>query len=243
MKNKLLHTGLATMLASSLHGAIVYQDNFDDDTLATNTGIGGGLQQFTTGGSMVDNGNLTAPSTGHNGRGNYMSLNSFDLTGGFTLTVSYDLLVGASVPGDANRSTFGLVDASATEARTNHFVSGTESISFVAFHPTSSLGLAFGGASVDSSLTIDETTAGFEDVVITVAANGIDYSYSVGGTSQSGMLATAFDFSKQYRFEGDFQDAEYYDVFESVTLEVVPEPSSTALLGLGGLALILRRRK
>ncbi len=33
-----------------------------------------------------------------------------------------------------------------------------------------------------------------------------------------------------------------YDV-DSLTLTQVPEPSSTALLGLGGLALILRRRK
>lgn len=31
--------------------------------------------------------------------------------------------------------------------------------------------------------------------------------------------------------------------FREVTLETIPEPSSTALLGLGGLALILRRRK
>ena len=32
-----------------------------------------------------------------------------------------------------------------------------------------------------------------------------------------------------------------YDVFGTAT--VVPEPTTTALLGLGGLALILRRRK
>ena len=31
--------------------------------------------------------------------------------------------------------------------------------------------------------------------------------------------------------------------FDNVRLDVVPEPSSTALLGLGGLALILRRKK
>lgn len=31
--------------------------------------------------------------------------------------------------------------------------------------------------------------------------------------------------------------------FQAVTMSVVPEPSSTALLGLGGLSLILRRRK
>ncbi len=40
--------------------------------------------------------------------------------------------------------------------------------------------------------------------------------------------------------EGTFTD--HFKV-EGSTLSVVPEPSSTALLGLGGLALILRRRK
>ncbi len=34
-----------------------------------------------------------------------------------------------------------------------------------------------------------------------------------------------------------------YASYDGVTLTAVPEPSSTALLGLGGLALILRRRK
>jgi hypothetical protein len=34
-----------------------------------------------------------------------------------------------------------------------------------------------------------------------------------------------------------------FHVFDNISVTSVPEPSSTALLGLGGLALILRRRK
>ena len=37
--------------------------------------------------------------------------------------------------------------------------------------------------------------------------------------------------------------SESYPEVDHITLSVVPEPSSAALLGLGGLALILRRRK
>lgn len=38
-------------------------------------------------------------------------------------------------------------------------------------------------------------------------------------------------------------NADYRSIVKGVGIEVVPEPSSAALLGLGGLALILRRRK
>ena len=38
------------------------------------------------------------------------------------------------------------------------------------------------------------------------------------------------------------QDSGYFDL-DDVNLSVIPEPTTTALLGLGGLALILRRRK
>ncbi|MBK1830703.1 PEP-CTERM sorting domain-containing protein [Verrucomicrobiaceae bacterium R5-34] len=218
--------------------------------MATNTGIGGGLSQIVagngsggaTGLSMTDDGNLTVPSSGHNDRGNFFTTDSYDLTGGFTLTVSYDLLSGAIVSGNASHSMFGLVPSTVAQARNSSVFTGSDTIAFTAVHGSSDTGLSFEGTNVDNSLNVD-STAGFQDIVISVAANGLDYTYSVDGVSQSGTLASAFDFTQEYRFEGYFQDSESYGVYESVTLEVVPEPSSAALLGLGGLALILRRRK
>jgi len=60
---------------------------------------------------------------------------------------------------------------------------------------------------------------------------------------------TATDYEAFYT-DGDLtiggdNSAAFADVFQvsGNTLSLVPEPSSTALLGLGGLALILRRRK
>ena len=105
------------MFAGQSSADIVFQDNFDNDGLATNAGTGGGLLQFTTAGSLTDDGNLTAPSTGHNGRGNFLTSNSFDLTGGFTLTASFDVSTGASVQGNASRAAIGLAPSTVAQAR------------------------------------------------------------------------------------------------------------------------------
>ena len=105
------------MFAGQASADIVFQDNFDNDGLATNAGTGGGFSQFTISGSLTDDGNLTAPSTGHNGRGNFLTTDSFDLTGGFTLTASFDVGTGASVQGNASRAAIGLAPSTVAQAR------------------------------------------------------------------------------------------------------------------------------
>jgi len=81
----------------------------------------------------------------------------------------------------------------------------------------------------DAHNTVDFTDFGgtftadygsFADIAAVTSALGTDFLNNTSGT----LLAT------------DNGDGSY-------TVSVVPEPSSTALLGLGGLALILRRRK
>ena len=237
--------GLLALSTLPLQATVVYQDTFDNDGLATNTGIGGGLQEFNatnggaTGLTVVDDGNLSTPSTGHNNRGNFFSLNTFDLTGGFTLTAELDLLSGSTLSGNASRAMFGLISDATTPGRFGNIVQPDS----IAFSPVGDFdGLVYEGTEIDNTLSLDATT-GFQTVAISVAANGLDYTYSVDGVSESGTLASAFDFTEEYRIVGAFQDAESFTVYESITLEVVPEPSSAALLGLGGLALILRRRK
>jgi len=72
----------------------------------------------------------------------------------------------------------------------------------------------------------------------TVDANNatVDFSFSVGaGSSEIGQ-----------DFQLKFTDAGGYTHIDNITGDftaAVPEPTTTALLGLGGLALILRRRK
>ena len=42
---------------------------------------------------------------------------------------------------------------------------------------------------------------------------------------------------------GTFGQGRFASEIDNISVDVVPEPTTTALLGLGGLALILRRRK
>ena len=75
------------------------------------------------------------------------------------------------------------------------------------------------------------------------------------GIETNGYAQTGSDFGMVYTYEFTATDDAFTvllarqgssnenSILGAVTLEQVPEPSTTALLGLGGLALILRRRK
>ena len=79
-------------------------------------------------------------------------------------------------------------------------------------------------------------------VSLTVAADG-SYSYSINGAPATTGAAFGLDLSQEYHFATYFQDDIGDFSISEVTLTTIPEPSSTALLGLGGLALLLRRKK
>ena len=85
------------------------------------------------------------------------------------------------------------------------------------------------GADLRTSTTGSATmsTAGAKNVI---TANGTGLSFSFD-TADADWIALAFYST------GDIAS------FDNISLSVVPEPSSTALLGLGGLALMLRRKR
>jgi hypothetical protein len=68
--------------------------------------------------------------------------------------------------------------------------------------------------------------------------NSSSFSYTITGTENGGIIDTSDLGVRLSVIGGD----DFFAV-DNIQLTAVPEPSSTALLGLGGLALILRRRK
>ena len=86
-------------------------------------------------------------------------------------------------------------------------------------------------------------TPNFANGTGTGSANDEDVSMALTGFT--GISNTTITFTLGDAAGGNNSGASMYTYIDNVVLtgEVVPEPSTTALLGLGGLALILRRRK
>lgn len=95
------------------------------------------------------------------------------------------------------------------------------------------------GVSEASTLTYAGTAP--TDVLSGVGTTGERRLYAVylGETTLSG--ATEIDVYVDMLIEGSTSETRTW--YDGVGYEAVPEPSSTALLGLGGLSLILRRRR
>jgi hypothetical protein len=103
--------------------------------------------------------------------------------------------------------------------------------------------------------TFDTTTG-----VSTLYINGAQQGTANPGVNAIGSSSRTFSFGRYedkpgFDFDGSIDDVQVYDTALSssdvsslfanpgLNLTTIPEPSTTALLGLGGFALILRRRK
>lgn len=229
---------------------VVYQDNFDNDGNAGNVGVGGGFNGGSNGGiSFVDNGDLSAGNaTSGANRTNFSSINSFDLSSGFTLEVTYTQasnVAGASPPFPSNHFSLGLSTASAT---------GTEE-----FYSTGSAAPAFDGLGVSLGLRSSNVTEGLlqanlndsytilDDfnldgdgnpvtqaetfgpnaitLSLTVDSNGA-YDYTLGGLSGSG--TTSLNLNQEFFFRGRTQGSAGNTV-QSVTLTLLTEAEPTPI--------------
>ncbi|MFC5050395.1 PEP-CTERM sorting domain-containing protein [Rubritalea spongiae] len=253
---------------------IVFQDTFDNDGLAVNAGIGGGMGSRGATKSWGDNGNLNFNNGGNShyqSRAVGYTLNSWQSDGGFIVDVTYNwsgsvglanLMAFGLVSDETDFSTYGNTAVNASATGFNPFGFNEPAAASLVYSIGVNLntqqgvntGLNFvnsDGTTPSVAQALDSTTnfpknGSDVDVSFSVLADGLggaNWSYSINGSQEATGNIAVFDFSKNYQFAAYGQDNEAARSISSVTVTAVPEPSATALLGLGGLALIMRRRK
>ncbi|MBK1855592.1 PEP-CTERM sorting domain-containing protein [Verrucomicrobiaceae bacterium 5K15] len=240
---------------------IVYHDEFDGDFLINNNYVGGGLISDTyldLADPFIDEGVLTSNQNPVQGfKVAYLHTeNQFDLSGGFTLTVDFQTAASSSFA--SFTSSFGIVDeitASGTDlGNLNAFMQTDADLNAVGFSATTRNGFqglnsdTTGGALTSASTALNSAIdlGTRQTFTLTVNADG-SADFDLDGTSASlgaGTFSDLFTNSAdgEYFFAAYTQGNSGMNIYE-ITIDAVPEPSSAALLGLGGLALILRRRR
>jgi len=263
-KNKIPHLILAGLFGTAIasQGAVLYQSDFTGtSTTLTDYGLNqvasnGGSTNWQTGTDSTGDTlqfNSTANDTRH--RAVAYTSNSYGLDPGykgFSLDVSF-LYTGGGI-----RFSFGLNDVAGLSSNDpvdyNEFAGPMVAFSMAGTQSGAAGGdvlvqdinpPADGRVGVEYlSIAQGNVTDGVETTFsMTVTADSWSYSLD-GATPTTGTFATPFDITKDYQFFSSAWSAVAKESYISnITLSQVPEPSSTALLGLGLSSLLLRRRR
>ena len=246
MKTKIPHLILAGLFGTTLasQAAVLYQSDFSSPTatlastgLTKSAGAASGSWTIDTTNDQLDG------VGGGNARSNVSTIDSWGLDPGykgFTLDVTFRW-----TDTSPTRFDFGLVDAAYTISASNAWLTSSLAGAYgVGFSPTigANDGLFFnndaGNLTTLSTAQGDITTA---TQTFSMTITDTTWSYSLNGATATTGTHT-FDTSRSYRFTAHAQ-SNNGATFDNITVTAIPEPSSTALLGLGGLALALRRRR
>ncbi|MDG1357418.1 MAG: PEP-CTERM sorting domain-containing protein [Akkermansiaceae bacterium] len=250
MKTKILHIILAGMLGTAMtsQAAVLYQSDFTDPGatlastgLAASAGAVGGTWTINTTADRLDG------VGGGNARSNVYTTNAFSLDPGFK---GFELNLTFQNTGGMTRFSMGLVDGDFNIGGTasdwfNQSLAGAYGVGFSTAGSGTSDYLGFNndaGTITELSTAQGDATVGIlQTMSISVTADSWSYSLN-GQTATTGTFATEFDITRGFRF-ASYAQRNNRAQYTNITISAIPEPSSTALLGLGGLAMVLRRKR
>lgn len=205
-------------------------------SLATGISYGATVQSVSFGGGnpSTEGWSVTTGSGGEFNNGSDWAL--FGSGSQATRGIGGDLFVGQTVS----------IDLATLGVTSGTFVG-------VDFRQGSTTGIGYnfqGGGSnygVFSSSGVTDSGVGFSASFKTISLTrdtATDYTLSIDGTNFASLtLANSTTAIDEIRVFNDTSGGGNDVLFNNLNVTAVPEPSSAALLGLGGLALIFRRRK
>lgn len=228
IKNTLLSGSIIAVSALSSQAAVIVFTNVDPDVGTVNAGT------LVAGQTLADMDEITTLSYTVSGL-------TIDNDGVDNDQITVSITIGG-INGTINWDN-GSATSTTTEIDHNNGVFSTDD------------GISFGSIAVTGTLSggdaIAVNSAVYDNLQFRRWANAIDEEVEIAGVvnaafnyndpSSNVALNDETSFSITHVSGGTWQ-VDNFDFTVDVTA-VVPEPSSTALLGLGGLALILRRRK
>jgi len=220
---------IASLIASAgmVNAATLFTSNFDGNDATTNSSTATGISWTTDAGVTMLDADLTAVGDTFAVLGNVSTTNN--ITMATNLNSSRATARGYSFDVSMTEA-FDLSDLTISSKHLNNTGAPQSFVSDLNY----------------SIVGINTTVAN-----ISGSVDGINTYSNAGG---SPYISSVIDLSAESLVAGDYRvtvtindmvGGGAFASYDGVTLEgtVVPEPSSTALLGLGGLALILRRRK
>jgi hypothetical protein len=255
---KKLQTTITSMVAMAMFstgasGALIVAENFGGstggdlnsttaDTFASAITSAGGSSTWAAATGFKDDGSTVATmfESAYLSMGTYINDAKGSASGLFTLSAT---LTRSTV---GSWGAIGFVDNPITNG---DFTGSGRGLGTLIYRTTGELD-GFGGPGSSGSVDGPDSQSGPQLLTVLLDLTGHDNSGDFGsvsfyqGTVDSGLLLGTHVYTADQSFEAiGLSQASYDGTYSGLQLEQVPEPSSAALLGLGGFALILRRRK